>query len=104
MLEKIGGLMSEIGAVVRSSHERYDGNGYPDGLAADAIPIESRIIFACDAFNAMTTDRPYRPAMPIEAAIAELEENAGTQFDPDVVRVVVGQVRDRYGLLVPAGL
>ncbi|MEZ5073806.1 MAG: HD-GYP domain-containing protein [Solirubrobacterales bacterium] len=104
MLEKIGGLMSEIGTVVRSSHERYDGNGYPDGLAADAIPIESRIIFACDAFNAMTTDRPYRPAMPIEAAIAELEENAGTQFDPDVVRVVVDQVRDRYGLLVPAGL
>jgi len=104
MLEKIGGLMSEIGTVVRSSHERYDGNGYPDGLTADAIPIESRIIFACDAFNAMTTDRPYRAAMPIEAAIAELEENAGTQFDPDVVRTVVGQVRDRYGLLVPAGL
>jgi HD-GYP domain-containing protein (c-di-GMP phosphodiesterase class II) len=104
MLERIGGLMSEIGTVVRSSHERYDGAGYPDGLAGDAIPIESRIIFACDAFNAMTTDRPYRAAMPIETAIAELEENAGTQFDPEVVRVVAAQVRDRYGLLIPAGL
>jgi len=100
MLEKIGGLMSEIGLVVRSSHERYDGDGYPDGLAGEAIPIESRIIFACDAFNAMTTDRAYRSAMPIADAVAELEANAGGQFDPDVVAVLVGQVRDRYG--VPA--
>ena len=98
MLEKIGGLMSEIGTVVRSSHERYDGGGYPDGLIGEGIPIESRIIFACDAFNAMTTDRPYRTALPIEAAIGELEENAGTQFDPRVVSVLVGQVRDRYGI------
>ena len=98
MLEKIGGLMSEIGGVVRSSHERYDGRGYPDGLAGDAIPIESRIIFACDAFNAMTTDRPYRAAMPIESAVAELEANAGRQFDPGVVAILVGQVRERYGL------
>jgi putative nucleotidyltransferase with HDIG domain len=98
MLEKIGGLMSEIGSVVRSSHERFDGGGYPDGLAGEGIPIESRIIFACDAFSAMTTDRPYRDAIPIEAAIAELEENAGSQFDPDVVAVLVGQVRDRYGI------
>ena len=88
----------EIGTVVRSSHERYDGGGYPDGLAGEEIPIESRIIFACDAFNAMTTDRPYRTALPIEAAIGELEENAGTQFDPRVVGVLVGQVRDRYGI------
>ncbi len=98
ILEKIGGLMSEIGTVVRSSHERYDGNGYPDGLAADRIPVESRIIFACDAFNAMTTDRPYRSALSIEQAIVELEENAGSQFDPRVVEVLVGQVRDRYGI------
>ncbi len=98
ILEKIGGLMSEIGAVVRSSHERYDGGGYPDGLADEAIPVESRIIFACDAFNAMTTDRPYRAALPIEGAITELEANAGTQFDPRVVGVLVAQVRDRYGL------
>jgi HD-GYP domain-containing protein (c-di-GMP phosphodiesterase class II) len=98
ILEKIGGLMSEIGTVVRSSHERYDGGGYPDGLAGEAIPVESRIIFACDAFNAMTTDRPYRAAVPIKAAIAELEANAGTQFDPRVVAVLVAQVRDRYGI------
>lgn len=102
MLEKIGGLMSEIGTVVRSSHERYDGGGYPDGLAGEEIPIESRIIFACDAFSAMTTDRPYRSAIPIEAAIAELEDNAGGQFDPAVVAVLVGQVRDRYGIPIAA--
>jgi len=98
MLEKIGGLMSEIGTVVRSSHERFDGGGYPDGIAAEAIPVESRIIFACDAFNAMTTDRPYRAALPIAAAVAELEDNAGSQFDPRVVAVLVAQVRDRYGI------
>jgi HD-GYP domain-containing protein (c-di-GMP phosphodiesterase class II) len=102
MLETIGGLMSEIGRVVRSCHERFDGGGYPDGLAADAIPVESRIIFACDAFNAMTTDRPYRRALSIEAAVAEIEANAGTQFDPDVVEVLVAQVRDRYGIPAPS--
>jgi HD-GYP domain-containing protein (c-di-GMP phosphodiesterase class II) len=100
ILEKIGGLMSEIGTVVRSCHERYDGGGYPDGIAGEAIPVESRIIFACDAFNAMTTDRPYRSAVSIEAAIVELEDNAGTQFDPEVVSVLVAQVRDRYGIAV----
>jgi HD-GYP domain-containing protein (c-di-GMP phosphodiesterase class II) len=92
MLDRIGGLMSGIGAIVRSAHERYDGEGYPDGLAGDAIPIESRIIFACDAFNAITTDRPYRKARSEEAAIAELRKNAGTQFDPDVVEVLIGCV------------
>jgi HD-GYP domain-containing protein (c-di-GMP phosphodiesterase class II) len=70
MLDQIGGLMSEIGAVVRWSHERWDGGGYPDGIAGEQIPIESRIVFCCDAFNAMTTDRPYRRAMSEEAAIA----------------------------------
>lgn len=98
ILEKIGGLMSSIGSVVRASHERYDGDGYPDGLVGEAIPIESRIICACDAFNAMTTDRPYRSALSITEAIAELERNAGTQFDPVVVPTLVGQVRRRYGL------
>jgi len=98
ILEKIGGLMSSIGSVVRASHERYDGDGYPDGLAGEAIPIESRIICACDAFNAMTTDRPYRSALSIAEAIEELERNAGTQFDPVVVPILVGQVRRRYGL------
>ena len=82
------------------SHERFDGGGYPDGLTGEGIPIESRIIFACDAFNAMTTDRPYRSAVTIEAAITELKDHAGSQFDPRVVAVLVGQVRDRYGILV----
>jgi HD-GYP domain-containing protein (c-di-GMP phosphodiesterase class II) len=90
--------MSSIGSVVRSSHERYDGRGYPDGLRAGEIPIESRIIACCDAFSAMTTDRPYRAAMSIEAAIEELEVNAGSQFDPLIVTLLVQGVRERYGL------
>ena len=98
MLEQVGGLMSSIGSVVRSSHERYDGDGYPDRLAGEEIPIESRIICACDAFSAMTTDRPHRSAVSIQEAIAELEANAGSQFDPRVVPVLIGQVRRRYGI------
>ncbi len=70
---------------MRSSHERYDGCGYPDRLAGDAIPIESRIISCCDAFNAMTTTRPYRDALPLAVALDELAKNRGTQFDPEVV-------------------
>lgn len=97
MLDQIGGLMSEIGAVVRWSHERWDGGGYPDGIAGEAIPIESRIVFCCDAFDAMTTDRPYRRAMSEEAAIAELRANAGTQFDPRVVEAVVACLREPGG-------
>lgn len=98
ILEKIGGLMSSIGRVVRSSHERYDGGGYPDGLAGEEIPIESRIIGACDAFSAMTTDRAYRRAMSLTDAIEELEANSATQFDPRIVEVLIEQVRSRYGI------
>ena len=79
--------LAEVRPIVRACHERYDGTGYPDRLMADAIPLESRIIFACDAFHAMTTDRPYREALPIEEAFRRLEEAAGTQFDPRVVAV-----------------
>jgi HD-GYP domain-containing protein (c-di-GMP phosphodiesterase class II) len=89
ILNRAGGLMREIGVVVRSSHERWDGTGYPDGLAGTAIPIESRVVTACDAFNAMITTRSYRKAMSKEAAVAELEGHAGTQFDPAVVQAVV---------------
>jgi HD-GYP domain-containing protein (c-di-GMP phosphodiesterase class II) len=85
MLDRIGGLLGDVGVVVRASHEDFDGRGYPDGLAADAIPIEARIITVCDAFSAMTTDRSYRKAMGLAAAVAELERCAGTQFDPTVV-------------------
>jgi hypothetical protein len=89
MLNRIGGVLQEAGVVVRTHHERYDGTGYPDGLAGDEIPIGARVITACDAFNAMTTDRPYRKAMPLEAAIAELRNESGKQFDPDVVAALV---------------
>ena len=70
---------------VRSHHENFDGSGYPDGLKGEAIPIEARIMAVADAFDAMTTDRPYRNALPEEAALAELRRAAGTQFDPRIV-------------------
>jgi diguanylate cyclase (GGDEF)-like protein len=77
--------LASIAALVRHEHERWDGGGYPDGLAGESIPIGSRIVFACDAYNAMITERPYRQPMSTEAAHAELREGAGTQFDPRVV-------------------
>ncbi len=89
MLDQVGGLMSEIGRVVRWSHERFDGAGYPDGIAGEEIPIEARVVFCCDAFSAMTTDRPYRGAMSESAAISELQANAGGQFDPIVVEALI---------------
>jgi len=74
---------------VRHEHERYDGVGYPDGLAGHAIPLGARIILACDALHAMTSDRPYRRAMSFSAACEELRVNAGTQFDPQVVSALL---------------
>jgi putative nucleotidyltransferase with HDIG domain len=88
MLKQVGGVLGEVGRIVRSSHERWDGGGYPDGLVANEIPIESSIVSCCDAFDAMTTDRSYRAAMPLERALAELEAGAGTQFNPSVAAVV----------------
>ena len=78
-----------VGKIVRSSHERFDGAGYPDGLAGAEIPIGARIVAVCDAFDAMTTTRAYRQARPVEAALEELERCAGAQFDPDVVAAFV---------------
>ncbi|MGH9894136.1 MAG: HD-GYP domain-containing protein, partial [bacterium] len=68
------------------SHERWDGKGYPIGLAGEAIPIIARIISVVDAFEAMTSDRPYRKALPVEETIRRLEQGAGSQFDPTVAR------------------
>jgi putative nucleotidyltransferase with HDIG domain len=92
MLAAAGAELAEIAPIVRASHERFDGRGYPDGLAGAEIPIESRIVACCDAFSAMTTDRPYRKAMSVADAVAELRGGAGTQFDANVVDALVGTV------------
>jgi hypothetical protein len=89
MLDRVGGFMSEVGRIVRWHHERWDGGGYPDRLAGDAIPLEARIITVCDSYNAMTTTRSYRAALPEAQAVAELLACAGTQFDPHVVRALI---------------
>jgi len=88
MLERVGGFMGTVGWIVRSHHERWDGGGYPDGLRGEEIALEARIISCCDAFNAMTTTRPYREAMPTPAAMSELLRHAGAQFDPLVVEAL----------------
>jgi GGDEF domain-containing protein len=83
----LGGLgMDAVARLARSSHERWDGAGYPDGLRGAQIPLGSRIVFVCSAFHDMTSDRPHRPALTPEDALAQLELGAGTQFDPEVVR------------------
>jgi two-component system cell cycle response regulator len=75
-----------VAKVVRSTHERFDGSGYPDGLAGETIPVGARIVAVCDAFHAMTSARPYRPALVAEDALAELQACAGSQFDPRIVQ------------------
>jgi len=89
LLHRVGGLLGEIGRVIRSCHEHWDGNGYPDGLAGDEIPLLARIVACCDAFNAMTSDRSYRKALPQHEAVAELRRGRGTQFDPRVVDALI---------------
>ncbi len=92
MLDRVGGFMREVGMIVRSHHERWDGGGYPDGLAGEQIPLEARIVSCCDTWNAMRTDRPYRAALGVDVALAELLSNAGKQFDPRVVDTFVRMV------------
>jgi diguanylate cyclase (GGDEF)-like protein/putative nucleotidyltransferase with HDIG domain len=94
ILRAIPGL-AEVARMVRHEHERFDGGGYPDGLRADEIPIGSRIILACDAYHAMTSDRAYRSAMVHDEAVAELVRGAGSQFDPKVVSVLLTRVAAR---------
>ncbi|MDQ2981897.1 MAG: HD-GYP domain-containing protein [Actinomycetota bacterium] len=89
LLHRVGGLLGEIGRVVRSCHEHWDGKGYPDGLAGEEIPLLARIVACCDAFSAMTSDRSYRKALPEHEAVAELRRGRGTQFDPRVVDALV---------------
>jgi putative nucleotidyltransferase with HDIG domain len=89
MLRQVGGLLAQVGAIVRASHERWDGHGYPDGLAREEIPIEARIVTACDAYNAMTTDRGYRAALSPHEALEEILRCSGTQFDPKVVKAML---------------
>ena len=84
-----------VARLVRSTHERWDGAGYPDGLAGDEIPLGSRIVAVCDAYEAMVSDRPYRPAMSPELAVEELFTHAGTQFDPRVVQVFTAALSTR---------
>jgi HD-GYP domain-containing protein (c-di-GMP phosphodiesterase class II) len=74
-----------VAKIVRSSHERWDGKGYPDGIAGDAIPIGARIVAACDAFHAMTTARPYGTTMTVDETLGEMKKAAGAEFDPRVI-------------------
>jgi HD-GYP domain-containing protein (c-di-GMP phosphodiesterase class II) len=84
--------LADIAPLVRATHERWDGHGYPDGLAAYAIPLAARIVAVCDAYDAMITERPYQRAMAPASALQEMRRCAGTQFDPDVV--------DAFGLVL----
>jgi HD-GYP domain-containing protein (c-di-GMP phosphodiesterase class II) len=89
MLEKVGGLLGDVGRIVRSCHERWDGAGYPDRLGGEQIPLIARIVCACDAFSAITTDRPYRKARTQAEAVEEMVRCSGTHFDPRVVDAIV---------------
>jgi putative nucleotidyltransferase with HDIG domain len=88
MLDRVGGLLSDVGRIVRSSHERWDGSGYPDGLAGDEIPLGATVVACCDAFNAITTDRPYRAARSTAEALEEMRVASGGQFNPVVVEAL----------------
>jgi HD-GYP domain-containing protein (c-di-GMP phosphodiesterase class II) len=85
--------MADVAAAVRFHHERWDGTGYPEGLAEEDIPLASRVLCACDAWDAMTSDRPYRAALPHDVALLELQAGAGRHFDPRVVGALLTVVR-----------
>ena len=94
--------LEHIAPLIRSSHERFDGHGYPDGLKGQSIPIGSRIIAVCDAFDAMSAGRPYRHAMSLETAVAELRRHSATQFDPTVVVALCEQLNAHQRALASA--
>jgi putative nucleotidyltransferase with HDIG domain len=87
--------VAHLATAIRHEHERWDGHGYPDRLVREQIPLASRIVLACDAWHAMTTDRPYREALPRGRALAELRRGAGTQFDPRVVAALLRVLGER---------
>jgi HD-GYP domain-containing protein (c-di-GMP phosphodiesterase class II) len=98
LLSQVGGLLGNVGRIVRSCHEDWDGTGYPDGLRGEEIPLAARIVRCCDAFSAMTTDRPYRKARSGAEAVEELRSCAGTDFDPEVVEALAGVLAQGRGL------
>jgi putative nucleotidyltransferase with HDIG domain len=102
MLDRIGGFMRSVGLIVRSHHERWDGGGYPDGLAGERIPLEARIIACCDSWSAMRTDRSYRKALSYEVARAEIVANSGRQFDPRVAEAFLRIVAEDQSPAQPA--
>jgi HD-GYP domain-containing protein (c-di-GMP phosphodiesterase class II) len=103
MVSGLSGL-DRLAPVIRAHHERWDGGGYPDGLAGEEIPLGARIVFACDAFDAMTTARRYSPARTAAYAVGELRRGAGTQFDPVAAAALAAHVHPEpgYARRVPA--
>jgi HD-GYP domain-containing protein (c-di-GMP phosphodiesterase class II) len=93
IVRQVAGL-GEAAETVRHHHERWDGDGYPDGLSEDAIPIEARVVAACDAYASMVADRPFRPARTPDEAREELRRGAGAQFDPEVVDALLAVLAD----------
>ena len=89
--------LRDVATIVRASHERFDGEGYPDRLVGHSIPIEAMIVNVADAFHAMTSDRPYQRGRSVEDAIAEVRRCAGTQFDPAVAQVLIDVVTEQLG-------
>ena len=86
--------LAPVAGIIRSSHERWDGNGYPDGLRGEEIPLASRIVFVCDAYDAMTSERPYQEVRTPQEAVDELRLGAGSQFDPELVEVFAAVLAD----------
>ena len=89
-------ILGDILPIIRYHHERFDGTGYPEGLSTDEIPLGARILAVADSFDAMTSDRPYHLRLSLDDAIMELENNSGTQFDPDVVKALLVILKKEY--------
>ncbi len=99
---RVAPSLAPVAGLVRASHERVDGGGYPDGLVGDAIPVGSRIVAICDAFDAMVSKRPYREPRTVPEALVELRRCAGTQFDPQIVETVCGLIAQRHDIGIVA--